>query len=54
MTVRDTQMVRDQKKFENHWFRGNVDSMQVQAALTAVTDIIKGSIHPYPSNVCSQ
>jgi len=20
MTVRDTQMVRDQKKFENHWF----------------------------------
>jgi len=23
MTVRDTQMVRDQKKFENHWLRGN-------------------------------
>jgi len=21
MTVRDTQMVRDQKKFENHWFK---------------------------------
>jgi len=22
MTVRDTQMVRDQKKFENHWPKG--------------------------------
>jgi len=22
MTVRDTQIVRDQKKFENHWPRG--------------------------------
>jgi len=23
MTVRDTQMVRDQKKFENHWCKGS-------------------------------
>ena len=29
MTVRDTQMVRDQKKFENHWAKGNSDGVRV-------------------------
>ena len=37
MTVRDTQMVRDQKKFENHWSRA---SHQLNPALSVVMTLV--------------
>ena len=34
MKVRDTQMVRDQKKFENHWPNGRADTRALTSGVT--------------------
>ena len=43
MTVRDTQMVHDQKKFENHWTRRFAESVE---GLNSSLPLAAGNLWP--------